>query len=197
MAFVIHDKIIVLKTIKYSESDLIVHGLNTKGEKLHFIAKGALRSQKRFGGGVLESSHYIRVSYKKGRGESTLYILTEASLLEGFSQIRLNYEHLELGFYFLKMMSQVSLEGTLDSHNNFNLLGHSLRCLETTKDLNKLRIFFETKLLQQQGVLSNGQPFVEILSSSILDHEQLKLSSKKWSEARALVQQTMQRYLEL
>lgn len=192
----IHNKVIVLRTIKYSESDLIVHGLSVSGEKLHFIAKGALRSRKRFGGGVLEPTHYIRVSYTEKRRGGDLYILNEASLLEGFSRIRNDYERLELGFYFLRAINKVSLEGVLDSHNNFNLLGHSLRCLEITQDLNKLRIFFETKLLQQQGVLPGSELLMEIVSSSILDHERMSMDVEKWSWVSSLVHHAMQRYLE-
>ncbi len=53
-------RLIILRTIKYSEADLIVHGLNTEGARINFMAKSALKSRKRFGGGVLEPTHYMR-----------------------------------------------------------------------------------------------------------------------------------------
>ena len=144
---------------------------------------------------MLEPTHYIRVSYT--RKEGTLHLLNEASLLESFSKIRDDYERLDLGFYFLKIIGKVSLEGVLDSQNSFNLLGLSLKCLETTQDLNKLRIFFETKLLQQQGVLPNKTFLFEVLSLSILDHEKVNISLKQWSDLRGLVHRTMKQYIEV
>ena len=188
-------QIIVLKTIKYSESDLIVHGLNEKGEKLTFIAKGALRSKKRFGSGVLEPTHYIHVNYTKSQNEGGLNMLNEATLLKDFSQIRSEYERLEMAFYFLRLVNQVSLEGSSDSSRTFNLLGHSLRCLETTKSLSKLKTFFETKLLQQQGVLPSHPALLEIVSHSIRSHEQLELPEQQWLESRSMIRYTMQKYL--
>ena len=42
------DRIIVLKNQPFSESDLIVRGLNSRGCQVSFIAKGALKSKKTF-----------------------------------------------------------------------------------------------------------------------------------------------------
>ncbi len=195
----IHDKIIVLRTIKYSESDLIVHGLNTGGEKRHFIAKGALRSRRRFSGGILESTHYIQVSYgrRTQKKEKAMHFLHEASLIEDFPKIRTSYERLEMSFYFLKMTSKVGLEGDCDSPRLFHLLGHSLRCLETTGDLNKLKFFFEAKLMEQQGVLPFDTSLREVISTSILDHEQVSSSSEDWRMARSLVRHSLQDYLNI
>ena len=42
----VKEQIIVLNTYPYSESDLIVRGLNSKGCQISFIARGALKSKK-------------------------------------------------------------------------------------------------------------------------------------------------------
>ena len=87
----IKDKVIVLKQSKFSESDLIVKALNPKGTLLSFIAKGALKSKKRFVGGVLEPGNFIGVEYKKSsRGQATLHFLCHAYPLRRFEGLREN-----------------------------------------------------------------------------------------------------------
>ena len=65
--FFLKDKVIVLKQNKFGESDLIIRTLNTQGALISFIAKGALKSKKRFSGGMLEPTSFIGVEYKKPR----------------------------------------------------------------------------------------------------------------------------------
>ena len=191
------ERVIILKKFKYSESDLIIHSISSRGEKLHFIAKGALRSRKRFGGGVLEPTHYVDIAYKEKRGHSGLHWLNEAHLLDGFSGIRSDYERLELGFYFLKMTSKVSLEGDLDAPESFILLGQSLRSLESTHELQKLRLIFEAKLLQQQGVLPNEVSLLKIASHSMKEHNNINLGSEEWEEVHSLIQYKIENYIQL
>ncbi len=52
-------KILVLRTYKHGESDLIVHALNSLGASMSFIAKGGLKSRKRFAGGVEECADRV------------------------------------------------------------------------------------------------------------------------------------------
>ena len=59
------NRFIILKKMKYGESDLILHAISMQGEKLSFIARGALKSKKRFGGGVLEPTHFVSFTYKQ------------------------------------------------------------------------------------------------------------------------------------
>ena len=57
------ERLFILKVVKYGEADLLVFGLNSMGAKVPLFAKAALKSKKRFGGGVLESTHYIEATY--------------------------------------------------------------------------------------------------------------------------------------
>lgn len=66
------ERIIVLKKTVYRDSDLIIRGLNSQGAKLSFIAPAALKSRRRFGGGVLEPTNFIEVVYQSsGRSSPT------------------------------------------------------------------------------------------------------------------------------
>ena len=61
----VKERAIVLRRLKHGEADLIVHCLNEQGTKVSLFAKSAIKSRKRFGGGVLEPTHLIYICYKK------------------------------------------------------------------------------------------------------------------------------------
>ncbi len=153
------ERFIILRTMKYAESDLILHALSVKGERLSFLARGALKSKKRFGGGVLEATHFVAFTYKKANSEGQLHTLQEATLINDFAGIRTNYDRLELALHVLECVSKVSQEGDQNSEFLFNLVGHTLRALETTQDHLVLKMHFYLKFLLQQGVVE-AQPWM-------------------------------------
>ena len=184
------ERLFILKVIKYGEADLIVTGLNAMGVKIPLFAKSALKSRRRFGGGVLESTHYIEATYgntsKSFRGVSkteynysmghnrNFYFLKEATLLHDFHKIRTDYDRLQLGLYMLKLVNHFCQEGLPDNAQVFHLLGNSLRVLETSTKLHKLQMAFELRLLKIQGILNEDDSMRKVLGGSILEHEQLK-----------------------
>lgn len=167
-------RFIILKTIKYSDSDLIIHALLKNGEKINFIAKGARKSKKRFSGGVLEPTHFVEGVYSKTK--SDLFLLQEAHLIKGFEKLRTSYDKLELAFYFLKLMDQVSEYGGLDSESYFDLLGNSLTALETVAGINQLKLHFEVKFLYYQGVLPEDSIYNDFLRLNLSDCEKIVYS---------------------
>lgn len=170
------DLFIILKKIKYGEADLIIHALGSNGAKTSFIAKSALKSKKRFGGGILEPLHFVNFTYREKQDSSQMKTLSEATLIEDFREIRSNYDKLELAFYILTCVSQVSLEGDQHSEFLFNLTGHSLRAVAKSTAPETLKLHFCLKFLFQQGVIS-FEPWmniflkVNITDSAVLDAE--------------------------
>ena len=71
--------------ISFLESNLIVRGLNSHGIKMSFIAKGALKSKRRFGGGVLDPCSFIEVEYQVSR---SLYRVGSGWVLKDFRDLR-------------------------------------------------------------------------------------------------------------
>lgn len=164
---------ILLRKIKYRESDLIVHAISTQGEKLSFLARGALRSKKRFGGGVLEPTHFVNLTYKLAPSSGQLNVLEEAVIINDFSGIRKDYDRLELALYFIDCVSKVSQEGDQDSEFLFNLLGNSLKAAESSKEIQILKMHFYLKFLLQQGVIT-PEPWMGIfLKTHLRDSNQL------------------------
>jgi len=126
---------------------------------MSFMAKGALRSKKRFGGGVLEPSHFVQFTYKQASNEGQLNILQEAHIINDFPGIRKSYDHLELALHVIECVGKVSQEGDQNSEFLFNLLGHTLRAVETAEEPMTLKMHFYLRFLLQQGVV-NPEPWM-------------------------------------
>lgn len=189
------DRFIILKKIKYSEADLIIHGLSTRGEKLAFIARGALKSKKRFGGGVLEPTHFVTFTYKQASESGQLNVLQEATLMNDFPGLRTDYDRLETALHILECVSKVSQEGDKDSEFLFNLLGHALKSLETASDILVLKMHFYLKFLLQQGVV-NAEPWMApFLKTNLADTEKLLPYRQTVDEELPNVEQMVKHYL--
>ncbi len=170
-------RFIILRKIKFSESDLIVHALSSTGSKKSFMARSALKSKKRFGGGVLEPLHYVTFTYKESSKEDGLNQLTEAQLIDDFKKIKDGYDQLELALYVIRCAGHVSQEEDFNSGFLFNLVGHTLKKIAETsefKSLPRLKLHFNLKFLFQQGVIDIDpwmRPFLKenIADSQVLD----------------------------
>ncbi len=191
----LQDRFIILKKMKYGESDLIIHALSSAGTKKSFIARAALKSKKRFGGGVLEPSHFVKLTYKPGKSEDQLNVLNEAQLLDDFKSIRTDYDKLEFALFTLNCVYHVSQEGDFDSHFLFNLLGHTLKNLGEVKNLDRYKLHFCLKLLFQQGVITVDEwmaPFLKInISESYLLDEIPEVSDSVETYVHSLESQVL------
>lgn len=172
------EKFIILKKTKYGESDLIVNALSAIGTKKSFLAKGALKSKKRFGGGVLEPMHYVQFTYKESKTESGINYLNEASIIDDFRNIRTDFDRVEFALNIMNCVYHVSQEGDFDSSFLFNLVGHALRFLNTcTSDqLLTFKLHFYLKFLFQQGVISIEPWMSPFLKANLSDSGLLQQS---------------------
>lgn len=146
-------RMIIVRKHKISEADLIIHGLLADGSRLHAIARGALKSRKRFGGGILEPTHYIEGLIKPSRTPDGLAVLEDAKLLEGFTGLRSDYERLDLALRLVNSIDRSSPGGELAGV--FNLLGHALKALAAGEPVARIEIQFTLKFLKLHGVLES------------------------------------------
>jgi len=165
----------ILKRIKYLEADLIIHALSATGEKFSFLARGALKSKKRFGGGVLEPTHQALFTYQRSNRDGGLHLLKEAQILHDFSGIRRTYETLEFALQVLECIEKVSQEGDPNSEILYNLLGHTMKAIEVTENLDVLKVQFYLKFMMQQGVLTLEPWMGPFLKTQIQNHAELSL----------------------
>ncbi len=191
------ERVFVMRLHKYSEADLIIHCLTSKGAKLSLFARSALKSKKRFGGGVFEPTHYIEVVYQKRGGAEGegLHTVSEAQIIKDFSKLRTDYSRLQLGLHFVHLVDQVMREGDEHSSAIFDLLGNGLSTLETSVELEKLKLHFEVKLLSNQGVLPVDASEAHLLQLSILEHARIELSESSTRKLRSSVQNILREYL--
>ena len=201
----VKDKVFVLKATRYGDADLILNCLSSKGARISLFARSALKSKKRFGGGVLEPTHYINVLYDEknspSSSESRLGTLKEASLIENFPGLRTDYARIETALHVVHLVGSVIREGEVDSGDLFNLLGNTLRTIEKTEvsnanQLNHLRTHFEVKLLANQGVLPvDDLEEQQLLRLPISESEKVNLSDDDWSRLRVRIKQILAEYL--
>lgn len=195
----VKERFIILRAMKYSEADLILHAISPVGEKLSFLARGALKSKKRFGGGVLEPSHFVQFTYKQSSGEGKINTLNEATLLNDFKKIRQDYDHLEFALQVLDCISRVSQEGDRSSEALFNLLGNTLKAIETSEDVILLKMHFYLKFLMQQGVLTPEAWMAPLLKTNIMESNSLvgdKSLKKEVTLHLSMIESATQIYLK-
>lgn len=187
------ERIIVIRAIKHGDANLIIHGINSQGARMNFFARGAAKSRKRFGGGVLEPTHFLEVTYKvnASQDEDPLHSLLEASIIREFPKLRENYERLDVALYLLRLVSKVSQQGVVDASELFNLLGNALSAAESSAKPSLLRLHFEIKILQTQGVLDTSPEMSDWLKRPISEHAKLAMSS----QVNRLVHEQIQSYI--
>jgi DNA repair protein RecO (recombination protein O) len=146
-------KAIVLRTTKYSESDLVVTVLTEQGVKVSMMARGALKSKKRFGGGLLEPTHFLKLTVRYKSERQGLGLIEDASLLEGFEELRSDYDKIQTAFWVLDIFLRSAQEDGVQEQGQFLLLGHGLRTLSKSSDLQKFKIHFGLRFLYLHGIL--------------------------------------------
>lgn len=187
------EKGIILKCYKHSEADLIFHLLTASGSIRHFIAASALKSKKRFGGGILEPTHFVEVVFRE-KINSELQSCQEAKLLEGFEKLRVDYDRLNMGLYFLSLISKVAKEN-LESPDLFHLLGNALRVLEKSENINLLKLHFEIRLLAYQGVLPQIEGTQSFLQNSLPDHGRVEIAPQNLNIVQNQIHHLLQQYV--
>ncbi|MGE0631619.1 MAG: DNA repair protein RecO [Pseudobdellovibrionaceae bacterium] len=191
------EKVIILRKVKYGEADLVVQCLSQKGAKMSFLARGALKSKKRFGGGILEPSHYVEIRSKENPSAKPdkLTSLEEAQLVDAFQGLRSDYDRLKLGLLFVELISKISREGDVHSENLFNLLGHALKIAEQTESPYRLRLHFIVKLLKFEGVLTPEEWMKAPLGLPISKNADWILDEKQAQDYLAMIEPGLRRYL--
>ena len=100
---------VVLRTVPYGESDLVVHLLVRARGRISAFARGAKKSARRFGG-TLEPFSVVEVVLSEGRS-ADLFSLHEASLLEGHAGLRDDLSRLAHAGYASELAHELTRAG--------------------------------------------------------------------------------------
>lgn len=158
---------------------------------MSFLARGALRSKKRFAGGVLDPAHFVELIYRRPRTEGGMLQLQEAHMINDFQKISRSYDAITLALHAVECVSKVSQEGDVNNDALFKLLGNMLKAVEIREDFHFLRTQFHLKFLWQQGVLTLEPWMKTYLALPLLqmpekhrNQEQAQAEQGEWVEFR-------------
>lgn len=139
---------IVLRSHPYGESDKIVSFFTQGFGKLTGIAKGALRSRKRFVNS-LEPISLVNLRFQE-RSHSNLVFILASDLSDGYRRLRSNLEHISHASYLVEITD--GLTGERDENTAlFEHLKTSLHYLDENGTSLRFLTSFELKLLKFAG----------------------------------------------
>ena len=141
---------IILRTIRYSESSLIVHWLTEDHGRISTMVRGALRPKSPFRG-KLDLFYVCQLTFRRS-SRSTLHNLREINLKENFERLRRDVEKINHASYIAQLTSK-SVEEDTPVDGLFSLLIEFLSILNQTKKTDLLHVlWFEFRLLQLLGL---------------------------------------------
>src|SRR5664279_1165902 len=138
----------VLRTLSYSESDLIVTFLSNEFGKLKGIAKGAKRSKKRFAN-VFEPFSLTNIIFTR-KSHDMLAFIESCEIIDHYQAIRQDLEKTLIASYFIDLADHFSPEGK-KNENVFQLLQDFLQMLGAERPSEAAVRFFEIRLLKSVG----------------------------------------------
>ncbi len=144
---------LVLRTVDFGESDLVVHLLTPATGRIAAIAKGARRSTKRFPG-TLDFFNHLNVQMERKRSVAQLARLEHARLLRAFHGLRENAGRFALGCYLLELLDRLAPEGGRpgDLAALFRFALDALGAIDTLPPEPRLRALLELRLLAAVGL---------------------------------------------
>ncbi len=139
---------VILKTIPYGESDLLVFFFTPGGGRLKGIAKGARRSRKRFVN-CLDVFSLVRLEFSTRRtGE--FHLIQSGKLVNGFPGLRRDFATLSCASYMVELTEVLFPTGVSDPEV-FELLAGSLDRLSAGKDRDATCTVFEMRAMALGG----------------------------------------------
>jgi DNA repair protein RecO (recombination protein O) len=137
----------ILRAIKFRESDLILTVLSRDYGKISLIAKGARRTESKFGAAL----DLLTLSELVFYDAENLKLLKEASILEEYRAVKSDYERLTLALQSVHVL-QSFIEEHHPDRTIFELLQNFLDELGSLKNLGVAAVAFKLKLMRALGI---------------------------------------------
>ncbi|MCL2610063.1 MAG: DNA repair protein RecO [Defluviitaleaceae bacterium] len=139
---------IILKEEVVGESDKNLTVLTKNMGKIYIRARGAKKPKSKFM--IVSQFAYLDLVLYKGSG---FYSLTQASLIESFYNLRLDYERLEVAFFVVKTLNEniIGEMEEVESEAFLFLLVNSLYFLNKNFSPSLVKSVFILKFLQLNG----------------------------------------------
>lgn len=137
----------ILRAIKFRESDLILTVLSRDYGKISLIAKGARRTESKFGAAL----DLLTLSELVFYDAENLKLLKEASIIEDYRMIKSDYERLTLALQSVHLLNQLVEEHHPD-RAIFEFLKGFLDELGSLKNLELAAVAAKLKLMRALGI---------------------------------------------
>ena len=137
---------IILRRQTIGEADRLMTDFAMERGKIRAVAKGARKPQSRKAG-HLEPFSRVRLLLAQGR---ELDIITQVETVESFSSLREDLDLLGHAAYIVELVDRFTVEEG-ESRSFYQLLENSLRALDRGDNPQKVRRFFEIRLLELTG----------------------------------------------
>lgn len=141
-------KAVVLKSLKYRDSDKIFTLLTKENGKISAIARGVRKISSRRGGN-LDTLNLVLVSiYEDGAGFKSI---EEVKTIESFKNLKKNFDRSMKAYYLIELIHRATEEDEQFSHI-FDLLLKCLRALDKNNYTGDLYVsYFEMNLMKMLG----------------------------------------------
>jgi len=141
---------LILKSIAFKESDLIVTALTSEAGCLSLIAKGARRAKSRFGAALDLLTMSELVYYDRPQ----LKLLSQADILTAYLHLKADYDRLQLALRAARRLLLLQHEGGGRDGASFSLFSDLLARLDQgpVKEPGLYELAFKLKLAQVMGV---------------------------------------------
>ncbi|MCP5058805.1 MAG: DNA repair protein RecO [bacterium] len=148
----LHTQALILRSVDFGESDLILHLLTPDTGRLTVIAKGARRSKKRFPG-TLDFFNHLDVQIERRRPTS-MARLEHARLRRTLHGPRSDPRRFALGCYLLELLDRLAPEGgaRVDHHRLFAFGIAALELIDDRSPDAGLRVLLEVRALDALGI---------------------------------------------
>jgi DNA repair protein RecO (recombination protein O) len=130
------------------ESDKIVTCLTRDCGKIKGVAKGAKRSQKRFGSGLELITHIDLGFFERER--QGLVRIDRCQIIDSFFEIRKDLQKIAHASYFLELANEMVAERD-ENLQVYRLMVHALRLLDGNQPREELLRIFEIRFLALAG----------------------------------------------
>ena len=139
---------IVLKTFDFRETSRIATFFTRDFGKVKGVLKGIRKDHKKFGSSV-EKFSLNEIVYYQYRN-SDIHLVSHCDMKDFFSGLRRDLERMTAASYASELIDTLM---PLEEQNLeiYNLIQLFLKCLQTTKDVNKLIQTFQIKILSLSG----------------------------------------------
>jgi DNA repair protein RecO (recombination protein O) len=137
----------ILRAIKFRESDLILTVLSRDYGKISLIAKGARRTESKFGAAL----DLLTLSELVFYDAENLKLLKEASILEDYRALKGDYDRLTLALQTAHLLNQLIEEHHPD-RAVFEFFKDFLEALGSLRDLDLAALAVKLKLMRALGI---------------------------------------------